>query len=66
MVKSTIKIILVLLITQITIIASGIDVSIYGISRRLTLFGYIVVIGLPLAIIFLGIWMFLKRGRKLH
>lgn len=44
----------------------GIDFSVFGISKGLTPFGYIVLVGFPtFAIIILGIWLFRRKGRKL-
>lgn len=45
---------------------SGIDFSVYGISKSLTIPGYLVLIGFPTAaIVILGIWLFRRKGRKL-
>ncbi len=43
----------------------GIDFSVGGISKSIIIPGYIILIGLPLTLIILGIWLFRKRGRKL-
>lgn len=43
----------------------SIDFTVYGIAKSFTIFGYLVVIGTPLILILLGIWLFRKRGRKL-
>ncbi|MBX7171478.1 MAG: hypothetical protein K1X72_11025 [Pyrinomonadaceae bacterium] len=43
----------------------GIDFTVYSVTKSITPLGYIVLIGTPLALIILGIWLFRKRGRKL-
>lgn len=46
---------------------AAIDFTFYGIVKRITIFGYIVFIGIPLILTVLGIWLFRKRklGKKL-
>lgn len=42
------------------------DFTFYGVYKGLTVFGYLVFIGIPLIVIVLGIWLFRKRGRRLE
>ncbi len=44
----------------------ALDFTFYGVYKGLTVFGYIVFIGIPLIFIVLGIWLFRKRRRRLE